>query len=77
MFLSVAYFVVNRFDGACDGIVAVESAKWGDFIGLVKTPGVRGMSHGDVVDMRRRDIKGFDIRGFYIGIVEGLAGRGF
>lgn len=70
------HLILSLVEGPNDGIVAYESMKWGDF-GPVLPPGSRrGLSHSDVVDLRRMDRRGFDIRAFYKGIVEDLSSRG-
>ena len=33
-------------------------------------------AHGDVIDLMREDIAGFDVREFYIELVHGLKKRG-
>ena len=38
----------------------------GHFLGNLTVPGRRGISHGDVIDLMREDIAGFDVREFYI-----------
>jgi len=73
---ALPYRVVKHFDGANDGIVSVESAKWGVFRGELAETGRRGLSHADIVDIRRRDLQGVDIRGLYVGIVRELKDRG-
>ncbi len=77
MFLSVPYLVVKCFDGECDGIVSVESAKWGNFKGAISHDKRRGISHADIVDARRMNIKGFDVRDVYVGIVSELKNAGY
>lgn len=37
----------------------------------------RGISHGDVIDLNRENIKGFDVREFYINLVSDLREKGF
>jgi triacylglycerol lipase len=69
--------IISLFDGENDGIVSYESMKWGNFRPMLPPGSRRGLSHADVVDLRRRDRFGFDIRGFYKGIVAELAARGF
>ena len=44
--------------------------------GVVSTQVRRGVSHADIVDMRRRDLPGLDIRQFYPTIAEGLKQKG-
>ena len=36
----------------------------------------RGISHGDVVDLNRENIPGFDVREFYVQLVADLKARG-
>ena len=49
----------------------------GHFLGSLSVPGRRGISHGDVIDLMREDIPGFDVREFYVGLVRGLKEKGF
>jgi triacylglycerol lipase len=37
----------------------------------------RGISHGDMIDLNRENIKGLDIREFYVGLVSELREKGF
>lgn len=60
-----------------DGLVTVSSAKWGDFKEVFENKRKRGLSHGDMIDLKREDIKGFDIIEKYIQIVEDLKRRGY
>ena len=77
MLIFFPYLVVKRFDGEGDGIVSVDSAKWGEFKGIITGEGVRGISHCDLRDLRRRDGSGTDIRGVYVNIVNDLKKREF
>ena len=77
MLLFFPHLVVKWFDGDCDGIVSVNSAKWGEFKGVITGNGIRGISHSDLRDLRRRDGSGTDIVGVYIDIVRDLKERGF
>jgi len=47
---------IKTADGPNDGLVTIESAKWGNFRGLLRGAGYRGISHGDEVDLRRTDV---------------------
>ena len=68
---------MKRYDKeANDGLVARTSAEWGHFLGCLTVPGKRGISHGDMIDLMREDVPGFDVREFYIGLVKGLKARG-
>lgn len=74
--LNLAYPMVKHFDGANDGLVALESANWGSrFIALNRGSG-RGISHGDMIDLNRENINGFDIREFYVNLVKDLKNKG-
>ncbi len=75
--LNMTYPIVKHFDGLNDGLVSVESAKWGDSFTLLEPKGKRGISHGDVVDLNRENIRGFDVREFYVGLVADLKRRGY
>ncbi len=75
--LNMTYPIVKHFDGLNDGLVSVESAKWGERFTLLEPQGKRGISHGDVVDLNRENIRGFDVREFYVKLVADLKRRGF
>nr|KAJ3412497.1 hypothetical protein HK105_002328 [Polyrhizophydium stewartii] len=75
--LHFSYNVIRRIEGANDGLVALESAKWGEFMGSVDCdhwdlipPKVRGLASG--ITGRK-----FDSVGFYLRVVTELADRGF
>ncbi len=74
--LNHSYRMVRNHDGDNDGLVSMSSAMWGErFIPLVPK-GRRGISHGDVIDLTRENIEGFDVREFYVGLVSDLKNRG-
>lgn len=68
---------VKQFDGKNDGLVGIESFPLDDNFTLLETPYRRGISHGDVVDINRENIKGFDVREFYVNIVKDLKDKGY
>ncbi len=71
-------FLIGRFKKQeNDGLVSVESAKWGEFKGVLRTTTPRGISHGDIIDLRRHDYKGFDAREFYVKLVSELKESGY
>ncbi|MDO5516029.1 MAG: triacylglycerol lipase [Clostridium sp.] len=74
--LNLGYLFAKAFDGENDGLVGVESAKWGNFLGILKTDH-KGISHGDVVDLTRIDLKGYDVSECYVEILKKLKDRGF
>ena len=75
--LNMTYPIVKHFDGLNDGLVSVESARWGGHFTLLEPQGKRGISHGDMVDLNRENIRGFDVREFYVGLVAALRERGY
>lgn len=75
--LNLSYRFVKLFDGENDGLVSVGSMKWGNSFTLLEPKGKRGITHGDVIDLNRENIKGFDVREFYVGLVNDLKERGF
>lgn len=74
--LNASYYLVKHFDGENDGLVSIESAKWGDTCKVLYPPGRRGISHGDMIDLNRENIPGFDVREFYVNLVSDLKRKG-
>lgn len=75
--LNFTYHIAKYFDGANDGLVSESSFKWGDNYTFLTTNGKRGISHGDMIDLNRENIKGFDVREFYVQLVSDLRKNGF
>ncbi len=75
--LNMSYPMVKHFDGVNDGLVAVDSMHWGCSFIHVAVPTGRGVSHGDMIDLNRENIFGFDVREFYVNLVYQLKERGF
>ena len=74
--LNLSYRLVKHYDGTNDGLVGVESFPWGERFELITVKGERGISHGDMIDLNRENIDGFDVREFYVDIVKDLKRRG-
>lgn len=74
--LKYTYHLVKEFDGPNDGLVGCGSFSWGQNYRLLTANGRRGISHGDVIDMNRENIPGFDVREFYVGLVSELKDMG-
>ena len=74
--LNFTYHIAKHFSGPNDGLVSEESFKWGENYTYLTTTGRRGISHGDMVDLNRENIIGFDVREFYVQLVSGLKNRG-
>lgn len=68
---------VKLFDGNNDGLVGEKSFEYGDKYVFVIPKGKRGISHGDIIDLNRENIEGFDVREFYVNLVSDLKDRGF
>lgn len=75
--MNYTYLLVKEFDGPNDGLVGCESFEWGEKFRLLTVKGRRGISHGDVIDMNRENIPGFDVREFYVELVSELKEMGF
>lgn len=74
--LNFTYPLVKYFDGANDGLVGEESFPWGENYQFLTVEGKRGISHGDVIDLNRENIPGFDVREFYVQLVADLKNKG-
>ena len=68
---------VHSFDGKNDGLVGIDSFPLDDNFELVENKYKRGISHADVIDLNRENIKGYDVREFYVRIVNELKKKGF
>ena len=73
--LNLSYHVVSHYDGENDGLVSESSFAFGENYTLINPEG-RGISHGDVIDLMRVNIKEFDVREFYVELVSDLKARG-
>ncbi len=74
--LNLSYRYVKNFDGENDGLVGEGSFAWGEKYTLLRTDGNRGISHGDMIDLNRENIRDFDVRTFYTELVADLRERG-
>ena len=76
--LNFSYPLVKHFDGGNDGLVAETSFQFHNHKHtFLTTPGSRGISHGDMIDLNRENIPGFDVREFYVQLVADLKQNGF
>lgn len=60
--LNFSYELVKYFDGSNDGLVSESSFPWGEDYHFLTVDGKRGISHGDMIDLNRENIQGFDVR---------------
>lgn len=74
--LNMSYLLVKHFDGPNDGLVGEKSFRWGEDYQYITTKGRRGISHADMIDLNRENIPDFDVREFYIQLVNGLKKKG-
>ena len=75
--LCVPYWILKALDAPNDGLVTVESAAWADFKGVVTNRYLRGISHGDMIDLTREDYRGFHVLEFYIQLAAKLKESGY
>lgn len=74
--LNIGYLLIKRLNGRNDGLVWEGAAKHGEFR-MVTASGVRGISHGDTIDLFRENIEGYDVREFYAGLAAELKNQGY
>lgn len=74
--MNFSFHLARHFDGPNDGIVSDRSFRWGEEYYLLGSPGRRGVSHCDMIDLNRENIEGFDVREFYVWLVNGLKKKG-
>lgn len=49
-----------------------KSFLWGEKYRFLTASGNRGISHGDMIDLNRENFDGFDVREFYVQLVDEL-----
>lgn len=74
--LNISHRIVKYYDGENDGLVSETSFPWGSRYTCLRPTGRKGISHGDMVDINRRNIPEFDVREFYVQMVSELKQRG-
>lgn len=77
LLLSIPWCMIRPLEGDNDGLVSTYSAKWGEFRGVFANKRMRGISHGDMIDLKRQDYKGFDVIEAYVQLVAELKEKGF
>lgn len=76
--LCFSYSLAKLFDGEKnDGLVTIDSSKWGERFIYLESKTVDGISHADVIDLTRHDKTDFDVREVYVNIVRELKEMGF
>jgi triacylglycerol lipase len=77
LMLALPWLMIKSLEGDNDGLVSVPSAAWGEFRGVLESGSRRGVSHGDIIDLKRADYRGFDVAETYVKITAGLKEKGF
>lgn len=78
LMLQVPWLICKAYEGDNDGLVSVNSAKWGTFRGVVEGAAwAGGVDHLNIVNQFFGITPGFDAPQFYIDIVCDLKNRGF
>lgn len=75
--LNFSHIIARYFDGPNDGLVSVDSSKWGRNFTYLESKSPDGVSHADVIDLMRHDKPDLDIREFYVQLVSDLKNKGF
>ena len=75
--MDISYPFVKKTDGENDGLVSIDSMKWGEKFHFIKTKGRRGVTHSDVIDLNRENIEDFDVREFFVQLVAELKNNGY
>lgn len=71
------YSYLEKNVGESDGLVSLKSARRGEDFTLIEGLKKKGISHSEVIDMKRKKISGVDIPNEYLRMAEKLAKRGF
>jgi len=74
--LNAGYAIIKPLGGDNDGLVCTDSMAWGSCLGILTPAGKKGISHGDMIDLTRKNIPGFDVCEFYVGLLAGLKEKG-
>jgi triacylglycerol lipase len=68
--------ILYATDGKNDGLVSIESAKWGDYRGLIQTEKAPSVSHADMIGMAQFSNADFDAKWFFANIIHDLKEKG-
>jgi triacylglycerol lipase len=74
--LNAGYAFIKPIGGDNDGLVCPDSMAWGHCLGILEPAGKKGISHGVMIDLTRKNIPGFDVCEFYVGLVNDLREKG-
>lgn len=71
-----SYSYLKKVAGDNDGVVSLQSARWGEDFCLIEGRGSAGISHAQVIDVHKKEISGVDIPEVYLGMIRKLEERG-
>jgi len=74
--LNAGYAIIKPLGGDNDGLVCTDSMPWGQCLGIWSPTSKKGISHGDMIDLTRKNIPGFDVCELYVGLAGALKGQG-
>lgn len=75
--LFLAHYFIYNWDGDNDGLVPVNSTKWGLYQHIIPPKESKGISHQSIVDIKKCDLKHFNLAAFYDNVIAELMNRGF
>lgn len=73
----LSYQLIKKVSGENDGVVSLKSSKWGKNCTLIQGLKTNGISHAEIIDIKRIKISGIDIPSEYLKIVNKLSLMGF
>jgi len=73
LMFSYSYLYLRIERGENDGVVSEYSVQWGENVRKIAS----GISHGEILDIKRRKISGIYIPGIYLKIADDLSKKGF
>ena len=71
------YHYLRKHSVINDGVVCLDSAKWGEDFTLIEGDKSEGICHTDMIDVTRHKISGVDIPEVYLDIAKKLEKKGF
>jgi len=70
--------ILYSIEGKNDGLVSIESAKWGEYNGLIRSASSKTISHADIINLQQfSSVKDFSAPWFFANIIHELKLKGF
>lgn len=70
--------ILYNIDGSNDGLVSIESSKWGEYRGLVTSECSETLSHADIIGLKQfSSVKDFKAHWFFANLIHELKQKGF